>query len=305
MMYDAMPRYLDPTTDFGFKRLFGRSDSPESKTILKAFLHDILELPHPIAELTYIPQEQLPESPAERTGIYDIYCVDEQGNRFIVEMQRNFMRYYKERALFYATFPIIHQIRKGTNYDFSLLPVYSVNIMRYKIDEEPHTVRRIRLANVETGRVFYEGLTFVFVELPKFTRTLEQVTTPTERWLYLLKHLPEMEEIPPTFQEEPFPQAFEIARLAALSEKDREIYHHVMKRVSDEKEVLETQFVMGRETGRMEGRKEGEERGRKAGQEEGRKQEKREMARAMLVKGMDRTTVAEITGLSEEDLAAL
>jgi predicted transposase/invertase (TIGR01784 family) len=70
-----------------------------------------------------------------------------------------------------------------------------------------------------------------------------------------------------------------------------------MKRVSDEKEVLETQFVMGRETGRMEGRKEGEERGRK--------EEKREMARAMLAKGMDRATVAEISGLSEEDLATL
>jgi predicted transposase/invertase (TIGR01784 family) len=284
-----MPRYLDPTTDFGFKRLFGRSDSPESKTILKAFLHDILELSHPIADLNFIPQEQLPESPAERIGIYDIYCVDERGHRFIVEMQRNFMRYYKERALFYATFPIIHQIRKGTNYDFSLLPVYSVNIMRYKIDEEPHALRRIRLANVETGKVFYEGLTFVFVELPKFTLTLEKVTTPTEHWLYLLKHLPEMEEIPPTFQDEPFPKAFEIARLAALSESERELYHHVMKRVSDEHEVLETQFVMGRETGR----------------EEGRKQEKREMARAMLAKGMDRTTVVEITGLSEEDLAAL
>ena len=80
-----MGRYIDARTDFGFKRLFGQEDS---KDILKQFLLDILALPHPIAELTYIPLEQLPASPEERRGIYDIYCVDTMGRRFIVEMQQ-------------------------------------------------------------------------------------------------------------------------------------------------------------------------------------------------------------------------
>ena len=150
-------RYIDPTTDFGFKRLFGRE---ESKDILKGFLFDILQLPHPITEIQYIPMEQLPDSPAERIGIYDIYCTDETGHRFIVEMQRSSMRYFKERALFYTTFPIIQQVEKGTTYDFSLLPVYCVSILRYKMDEEPPPLRRIQLMNTETCQVFYEGLTF-------------------------------------------------------------------------------------------------------------------------------------------------
>jgi predicted transposase/invertase (TIGR01784 family) len=255
-------RYFDPTTDFGFKRLFGQE---ESKEILKGFLFDILTLPHPIDELSYIPSEQLPASPTERAGIYDIYCKDTAGNRFIVEMQRSPVHYFKERALFYATFPIIQQIEKGTVYNFRLLPVYCVSVLRYRMDEEPSAMRRIQLANVETGKIFYDGLTFVFIELPKFTLSIEQVETPTDRWLYLLKHLPELEAIPVPLNVEPFPQAFKIAEMGAMSEKERAIYRENIKRISDERAILETQFFMGQEVGREEGREEGERAGLLAG----------------------------------------
>src|SRR3954468_14940507 len=111
-----MARYIDPKTDFGFKRLFGQEDS---KGILKQFLFDVLELPHPIQDLTYIPPEQLPASPEDRTGIYDVYCVDTVGQRFIVEMQRGWQVYIKDRVLYYATFPIIQQAQKGTEWRFA------------------------------------------------------------------------------------------------------------------------------------------------------------------------------------------
>ncbi len=261
-----MPRYIDPTTDFGFKRLFGRE---ESKEVLKGFLFDILALPHPIADLTYLSAEQLPASPVERVGIYDIYCTDTSGNRFIVEMQRSSFRYFKERTLFYATFPIIQQIRKGATYDFQLLPVYCISVLRYQMDEEPRWMRRIQLANVETGAVFYEGLTFVFLELPKFTLPLQAVTTPTEKWLYLLKHLSDLEAVPPPLTTNPFPQAFQMAELAAMTPKEREVYDETLKRLSDEKLILESHFAKGREEGREEGRKEGQQKGECKGLLEG------------------------------------
>ena len=109
-----MSRYIDPTTDYGFKRLFGRSDSPESKTLLKRFLEDILDLPAPIAELSYLPTEKIPDVFEMRTGIYDVYCTDVEGRHFLVEMQRNRRSHYKERTLYYATFPIVQQVQKGT-----------------------------------------------------------------------------------------------------------------------------------------------------------------------------------------------
>ncbi|NJN66660.1 MAG: PD-(D/E)XK nuclease family transposase [Chloroflexaceae bacterium] len=230
-----MPRYVDPTTDFGFKRLFGRE---ESKEVLKRFLFDILALPYPIADLTYLTAEQLPESPAERIGIYDLSCTDTSGNRFIVELQHNPFRSFKERTLFYAMFPIIQQIKEGTTYDFQLLPVYCISVLHYQVDDEPGWMRRVQLANVETRAVFYEGLTFVFLELPKFKLPLEAVTTPTEKWLYLLKHLPELETVPPPLATEPFPQAFRIAELAAMTTREREMYNETLKRISDEKLTL-------------------------------------------------------------------
>ncbi|NJN68197.1 MAG: Rpn family recombination-promoting nuclease/putative transposase [Chloroflexaceae bacterium] len=293
-----MPRYLDPTTDFGFKRLFGRE---ESKEVLKGFLFDILALPHPIADLTYLTAEQLPASPAERIGIYDIYCTDTSGSRFIVEMQRSPFRYFKERALFYATFPIIQQIKKGTTYDFQLLPVYCISVLRYQMDEEPGWMRRIQLANLETCKVFYEGLMFVFLELPKFTLPLQAVATPTEKWLYLLKHLPELETVPSSLATEPFPQAFQIAELAAMTPKEREVYDETLKRVSDEQLILESHFEKGRE----EGFEKGLEKGLEEGLEKGREEEKRANARSMLAEGIAPMTVARVTGLPVDEVEAL
>jgi predicted transposase/invertase (TIGR01784 family) len=255
-------RYIDPTTDFGFKLLFGRE---ESKEVLKGFLSDVLDLPNRIADLQYIPPEQLPESPIKRIGIYDVYCVDTAGNRFIVEMQRSWLRYFKERVLFYATFPIIQQIEKGENYDFSLLPVYCVCILDYELDDEPYSVRRIQLADVATGRVFYDGLTFVFLELPKFTLSLDEIQTPTDRWLYMLKHMPQLETIPPPLNQEPFPQAFRMAELAALGEEGRKVYRREIRLISDEKAILESHVYLGRQEGRREGRAEGRREGVIAG----------------------------------------
>jgi predicted transposase/invertase (TIGR01784 family) len=115
-----MGRYIDPRTDFGFKRLFG---GEESKEILKQFLFDILQLAHPIQEITYVPQEQLPASPQERRGIYDVYCIDSSGQRFVVEMQRQLPANIKDRSLYYSTFAITSQAQRGVEWQFALLPV--------------------------------------------------------------------------------------------------------------------------------------------------------------------------------------
>jgi predicted transposase/invertase (TIGR01784 family) len=223
-------RYIDITTDFGFKRMFGRE---ESKAILKGFLVAMLDLPHPIVELSFIPNEQLPATPAERHGIYDLYCQDQVGNRFIVEMQRSTMKYYKERTLYYASFPIIQQVEKGKAYDFQLMPIYCLNILRYKMDEDSDYYHHVQLVNTRTGKVFYEKLTFVYVELPKFTLALEDLTTTQEKWMYLLKHIYDMPNVPDMFQDEPFSYAFRVAEYSALSEEEQLLYRQNLKTLSD------------------------------------------------------------------------
>ncbi|MBI4770069.1 MAG: Rpn family recombination-promoting nuclease/putative transposase [Chloroflexi bacterium] len=281
-----MGRYIDPTTDFGFKRLFGQEDSKE---ILKGFLFDILELPRPIADLTYIPTEQVPPSPEARLGVYDLYCTDTAGQHFIVEMQKRRQVHFKERFLYYSTFPITRQAERGTTWVFELLPVYCIGILDFTLDRDPRYLRRVQLADTQTGDVFYDKLTFVFVELPKFERPLESLAAAADRWVYLLKHLPELQNIPAELAAEPFTRAFEIAREAALSPEERLQYEASLKIARDNRAVLEALGEEEREKGLKEGQVAG----------------KKEVARTMLGRGLERALILELTGLSEEELAAL
>jgi len=136
-----MARYIDPKTDFGFKRLFAQEDS---KDILKQFLFDVLKLDHPIQELTYIPNEQLPKGADERIGVYDVYCTDLLGQRFVVEMQRGYQTFIRDRVLYYSTFPIVHQAKKGTTWSFELVPIYCIAILNFAIDVEKEYLRRVQ-----------------------------------------------------------------------------------------------------------------------------------------------------------------
>lgn len=279
-----MTRYIDPKTDFGFKRLFGQEDS---KDILKQFLFDVLELPYPIQEISYIPNEQLPTLPDERIGVYDVYCVDAVGQRFIVEMQRGWQLFIKDRVLFYSVFPLLHQARKGGQWRFELLPLYCIAIVNFTIepeaeeDKQAEYLRRVQLLDTKTCEVFYDKLTFVFIELPKFHRSAEQLEGEIDKWTYLLKYMPELQDIPAELKSEPFTHAFDLAREAALSEEERWEYEMSLKRARDAYATLEGAHY----------------RGRAAGMEEGRRRCSEEIARYMLARGLDPAMVAELTSL--------
>jgi predicted transposase/invertase (TIGR01784 family) len=160
-------------------------------------------------------------------------------------------------------------------------------------------LQRVQLVNTRTGKVFYNNLTFVFIELPRFTKTLEQLETGTDRWLYLLRHMPELSEIPERLQGDPYRLMFQLAEEAALSPSERMSYHGSLKQTLDERGWYHT----GRQEGREEGREEGLQEGQKKGREEGLQEGKREIARSLLAEGMPPPAVARITGLSLEDIA--
>ena len=285
-----MTRYIDPKTDFGFKRLFGQEDS---KNILKEFLFDVLNLAYPIQELTYIPPEQLPASPEDRSGIYDVYCVDAVGQRFIVEMQRGWQIYIKDRVLYYVTFPIIHQAQKGAEWRFELLPIYCIAILDFALDDDPQYLRRVQLSDTTTKAVFYDKLTFVYIELPKFQQSITQLSTDADRWIYLLKHMPELQDIPKELAEGSFTQAFAIAREAALSPEERLQYEISLKLARDRFATLEGAHIKGLEEGREEGLKQGLQQGRL------------DIARSMLARGFDVAIIAQLTELSVETIKTL
>jgi len=103
-------KYLNPSTDFGFKKLFGIEPN---KGIVIDFLTELLRKDEgEIKNITYLSQEQLGRAIDERRTVFDIYCENEQGKKFIVEMQKAKQNYFKERNIYYSTFPIRSQAQK-------------------------------------------------------------------------------------------------------------------------------------------------------------------------------------------------
>jgi len=118
--------YLNPFTDFGFKKLFGEE---YNKDLLIDFLNQLLKKEQGrIKTLTYLKNEHLGRSEADRRAVFDLYCENEQGEKFIVEIQKAKQKFFKDRTLFYSTFPIAEQAKAGVDSQRNV-PVFSQRIL--------------------------------------------------------------------------------------------------------------------------------------------------------------------------------
>jgi predicted transposase/invertase (TIGR01784 family) len=244
-------RYINPLTDFGFKRLFG---TEPNKNLLIDFLNVVLPLQHRVKDLTYRSTENLGNSPLDRRAIFDLYCQSEKGEKFIVEMQKAKHNYFKDRSIYYASFPIQEQAAKG-DWNYKLAPVYTIGILDFIFDEDKNDDTFLHIVELKDQdcQVFYEKLKFIYLELPKFKKTIDQLNDHFDKWLFLLKHLPELEEPPLPLQENVFMQLFEVAQITNFSQEERDAYENSLKYYRDMKGVIETAKEEGREEGREEG----------------------------------------------------
>jgi predicted transposase/invertase (TIGR01784 family) len=284
-------RYLNPFTDFGFKKLFGEE---ASKPLLKDFLNSLLPLDYPIADLNFRNAEQLGTGEDQRKAVYDIYCQDTQGNYFIVEMQKSKQNFFKDRTVFYTTFPIREQAEKGP-WNYELKAVYCVGILDFVFEEDkanPDFLHEVKLKN-RHNKVFYDKYALYFIEMPKFHKIESELASQLENWLYLIKHLEEFPDVPAKFQHTILEQAFEIAELAHLTEDERKAYEDSLKHYRDILNIVDT----ARDEGKVEGFIEGKEVGKIEG--------KIESATKMKADGIPVSKISEYTGLSEEEIADL
>lgn len=244
-------RYINLLTDFGFKRLFG---TEPNKNLLIDFLNVILPIQHRVRDLTYRNTENLGNTTIDRIAIFDLYCESETGEKFIVEMQKAKHNYFKDRSIYYSTFPIQEQAEKGT-WNYKLTPVYAIGILDFIFDEDKNDDTLLHIVELkdQDGKVFYEKLKFIYLELPKFNKSIDQLTDHFDKWLFLLKHLPELEEPPLPLQENVFMQLFEASQIASFSQEERDAYENSLKYYRDMKGVVET----AREEGKVQGIQEG------------------------------------------------
>jgi len=250
-------KYLNPFTDFGFKKLFGVEPN---KDILIDFLNELLRRDEgKIKEITYLSPEQLGRIPGERKAIFDIYCENERGEKFIVEMQKAKQNYFKERSIYYSTFPIQSQAQKG-GWDFELKSVYTVGILDFVFDEDKGSDQvfhhEMQLFDKSIQAVFYDKLTYIYLEMPKFTKTIDELETHFDNWLYVLKNLEHLTDRPAKIQESIFTRLFEQAEIANFDDEEYSKYEESLKTYRDLKNSFDTAREEGREEGRREGGKE-------------------------------------------------
>jgi len=290
MVVVMQDKYVNPFTDFGFKKLFGEEPHKE---LLISFLNTLLPEKHQIQDLQYTRNEQQGASILDRKAIFDLSCVSLTGERFIVELQKAKQNYFKDRSLYYATFPIQEQAQRG-DWDYKLAAVYTVGILDFTFEEdreatEKSVIHFIQLKN-QNGHVFYDKLTFIYLTLPYFQKTLAELQTDQDKWFYIFKHLHELQEIPPVLQGTVFLKLFEAAQIACFNPAERQAYEDSLKYYRDLKNVTDT--------AREEGWEEGRDEGISIGVERGKQEEQRKVILALSAKGLDAAFIADTLNLS-------
>ena len=253
-------KYFNPYTDFGFKKLFGEE---ANKDLLIDFLNSLLPEEHFIRTLEFRNVEQLGFSESERRAVFDIFCQAKSGERFVVEMQKAKQRYFKDRALFYVSRPIVEQAVRG-GWNFKLAAVYLVGILDFEYDEGEERRKFMRDVTLkdQDGDQFYDKLRFKFLQMPLFNKTDAELETQQDKWVYFLKNLEDFDSIPSILREPVFEKAFHTAELAAMSPEERDRYEANLQIYRDNYAAMETAILDGLDKGRTEGRAEGRAEGR-------------------------------------------
>ena len=152
-------RYVNFYTDFAFKKLFG---TEINKDLLVSFLNALLSGKEVIEDITYLNTEHLGSQEYDRRAVFDVYCKNEKGEYFLVEMQKGEQQFFKDRSIFYSTFAIREQAPRGV-WDYELKGIYTIGILNFCFDEkgEEDYFHEVKLVDLKTKEVFYEKLTLI------------------------------------------------------------------------------------------------------------------------------------------------
>lgn len=306
-------KYINPHTDFGFKRLFG---SEFNKELLISFLNAMFHGEQNVQDVTYLNSEQLGDRADARRAIFDVYCENDKGEKFIVEMQNVYQEFFKDRTIYYSTFPICEQAQRGGDWDFYLNPVYTIGLLNFNFADGLENAKRwhheVKLMEVDTHEVFYDKLTYIYVEIPKFDKKEAELVTMYDKWMYVLKNLSNLMQRPAALQERVFIRLFEQAEISKFNKQELKLYEDSVNAYRDIVNAIRTaekKFAEGRAEGMAEGMEkgmaEGMEKGMVKGKAEGEKEAKETIAANLLSLGVSVETIVQASGLSEEKIENL
>ncbi len=303
-------RYINPRTDFAFKLLFGKEPN---KDLLIDFLNGIFRGRKVVTDLVYINPETKGPLKAYRRTAFDLYCTDQQGGRFIVEMQQVRQEFFKDRIVFYSANLIQEQgISVNADWNYELPEIYFIALMDFCFDNShpEHHIHDVRLVEVNTNTQFYDKLNYIFIELPKFKKKANELETKADNWLFTINNLEKLTEIPLSLSKmKAFQKLYKMAEIGKLTLAEMNAYQYSLKVLRDnysadqyaEKRGLERGIAKGMEKGMAEGL----EQGLAQGLEKGRHEEALETAREMKKDGEPIAKIVKYTKLTIQEIEAL
>lgn len=294
-------RYVDPMSDEGFKILFGSEGKEE---LLMALLNEVIPGAN-IVNLTYRNNEHFGMLKEDGKAVFDVYCEDADGVRFLVEMQNWSQHHFNKRAVYYSTFAILDQAAKEKKHqlqtlgkdewDYNFAPVYVVCFLSFNMRKRHHPKQKgkknefistYRYLELDNGEELGDGTTLVFVEMKKFNKQLSECHTRRDRILYTLKNMSRQLEMPQDAAEDPMLKSlYEAAKLALLPQEVRMRYITKIMTRNDMLNSIAEQIADAREEAIAEGHAEG----------------RAETVRKLLAAGIPANSIADALGITVEE----
>jgi predicted transposase/invertase (TIGR01784 family) len=244
--------FINPKTDFAFKKIFGSTDS---KDILISFLNALLYDGHSTIEDLEIID---PYSASRVRGLKDTYLdvkAKITGNKtVIIEMQVLNVAAFEKRILYNAAKAYSTQLKSGEGYS-KLNPVIALTITDFVfLENREKVISHFVFKEKQESFDYPENeLELLFVELPKFHKELDELETLTEKWIYFMKNTVYLETVPETMGTVPeIQKAFRIANQANLSREELEDLEKQEMFIEDQRGAI----IKGIQEGRIQGQQE-------------------------------------------------
>ncbi len=268
-------KFVDVKNDVAFRKIFGNE---QKKVILISFLNAVLGLEGQdrVKEVTLLNPFQLPRIAGEKSSIIDVRVTDEKGLTFIVEMQVAEPAGFDKRVLYYTSKDYAGQINIGEEYP-KLRPVYFIGVLDFKYFSGKNYLSSHLIVDEETGECVFKDMKFRFIELPKFNKKVNELKNIIDKWVFFIKNADELEVMPENIDDEGLKEAYEEAAQHNWTREEYDAYIYAGIREQDER-------------GRVE---KAEERKRN------------EYIVAMNKKGIPLGIIAEITQLTEAEVAQI
>ena len=274
---NTMQRYLDPTNDVGFKKVFG------DKARLKDFLNSILRLPtgERIQNIEFVPTDEIPDLGQGKRSLFDLKCQDESGRYFLIEMQSQRTPGLMKRLQYYGSHAYVSQLKSGQDHG-TLLPVVVVTVLKKSIFLEcTEVITFHRVLEIKTQKNYLEDLSYVFVELEKFHKNETELVSYEDEWLFFLKEADLISKAPSSIKDKMVLQAFEAMEIANWRPEEYDAYIRARLLIETEQMTSQERFKKGLEQGI------------------------RETARNFFGLGVDKSVISKATGLSLEEIEQL